>query len=119
MSDFNNVSLIGRLTADPQNRYTQGGTEVSEFSIANNYYSNNKNEVNYFNIAAFGKLAETANKYLTKGKQVLISGALRQERWQDRHTGKTQSKVIIILQSMQMLADVKDSKNENTEEAPF
>ena len=86
MSDFNNVSLIGRLTADPQNRYTQGGTEVSEFSIANNYYSNNKNEVNYFNIAAFGKLAGTANKYLTKGKQVLISGALRQERWQDRHT---------------------------------
>lgn len=127
MADFNNVTLIGRLTADPQNRYTQGGTEVSEFSIANNYYSNNKNEVNYFNITAFGKLAETVNKYLTKGKQVLISGALRQERWQDRHTGKTQSKVIIILSSMQMLTDKKEADNnvsqtnnqEDDEEVPF
>ena len=86
----------------------------------------NANEVNYFNITAFGKLAETANKYLTKGKQVLISGSLRQERWQDRHTGKTQSRVIIILQGMQMLADKKESNNtaennsqEDDEEVPF
>ena len=129
MSDFNNVILIGRLTSDPQRRYTQGGTEVSEFSIANNYYvsTKNANEVNYFNITAFGKLAETANKYLTKGKQVLICGTLRQERWQDRHTGKTQSRVIIILQGMQMLADKKESNNnvsqtnnqEDDEEVPF
>ena len=135
MADHNCVTLIGRLTADPQRKYTQGGMEIAEFSIANNYYVSTKNttEVNYFDIVAFDKLAETANKYLTKGKQVLICGTLRQERWQDKNTNTTKSKVRIIMQSMQMLADTeryllgkKDSNNtaenssqEDDEEVPF
>lgn len=128
MSDFNNVILIGRLTSDPQRKYTQSGMEVTEFSIANNYYISTKNttEVNYFDIVAFDKLAETANKYLTKGKQVCISGTLRQERWQDKNTNTIRSKVRIIMQSMQMLADKKESNNtaennsqEDDEEVPF
>ena len=128
MSDHNIVTLIGRLTADPQRKYTQGGMEIAEFSIANNYYVSTKNtaEVNYFDILAFGKLAETANKYLTKGKRVAIMGTLRQERWQDKNTNTARSKVRIIMQSMQMLADKKDSNNtaenncqEDDEEVPF
>ena len=128
MSDHNIVTLIGRLTADPQRKYTQGGMEIAEFSIANNYYVITKNttEVNYFDIVAFGKLAETVSKYLTKGKQVLICGTLRQERWQDKNTNTTKSKVRIIMQSMQMLADKKDVNNavennsqEDDEEVPF
>ena len=129
MSDHNIVTLIGRLTADPQRKYTQGGMEIAEFSIANNYYVSTKNtaEVNYFDIVAFDKLAETANKYLTKGKQVCISGTLRQERWQDKNTNTTKSKVRIIMQSMQMLADKKEADNnvsqtnnqEDDEEVPF
>ena len=129
MSDHNIVTLIGRLTADPQRKYTQGGMEIAEFSIANNYYISTKNttEVNYFDIVAFDKLAETANKYLIKGKQVLICGTLRQERWQDKNTNTTKSKVRIIMQSMQMLADKKEADNnvsqtnnqEDDEEVPF
>ena len=128
MTDHNGVTLIGRLTSDPQRKYTQSGMEVAEFSIVNNYYISTKNttEVNYFDIVAFDKLAETANKYLTKGKQVLISGTLRQERWQDKNTNTTRSKVRIIMQSMQMLADKKESNNtaennsqEDDEEVPF
>ncbi|OEJ15904.1 single-stranded DNA-binding protein [Brachyspira hampsonii] len=128
MSDHNIVTLIGRLTADPQRKYTQGGMEIAEFSIANNYYVSTKNttEVNYFDIVAFGKLAETVSKYLIKGKQVLICGTLRQERWQDKNTNTTKSKVRIIMQSMQMLADKKDVNNavennsqEDDEEVPF
>ena len=129
MSDHNIVTLIGRLTADPQRKYTQGGMEIAEFSIANNYYVSTKNtaEVNYFDILAFGKLAETVSKYLIKGKQVCISGTLRQERWQDKNTNTTKSKVRIIMQSMQMLADKKEADNnvsqtnnqEDDEEVPF
>ncbi|OEJ17944.1 single-stranded DNA-binding protein, partial [Brachyspira hampsonii] len=113
MADHNIVTLIGRLTADPQRKYTQGGMEIAEFSIANNYYVITKNttEVNYFDIVAFGKLAETVSKYLIKGKQVLICGTLRQERWQDKNTNTTKSKVRIIMQSMQMLADKKEADN--------
>ena len=129
MSDHNIVTLIGRLTTDPQRKYTQGGMEIAEFSIANNYYVSTKNtaEVNYFDIVAFGKLAETVSKYLIKGKQVLICGTLRQERWQDKNTNTTKSKVRIIMQSMQMLADKKEADNnvsqtnnqEDDEEVPF
>lgn len=105
------------------------------FGVANNYYVITKNttEVNYFDIVAFGKLAETVNKYLIKGKQVLtpqagsrLCGTLRQERWQDKNTNTTKSKVRIIMQSMQMLADKKDVNNavennsqEDDEEVPF
>ena len=129
MSDHNNVTLIGRLTVDPQRKYTQSGKEIAEFSIANNYYISTKNttEVNYFDVVAFDKLAETVNKYLIKGKQVLISGMLRQERWQDKNTNSTKSKIRIIMQSMQMLADKKESNDniiQNTsqgddEDVPF
>ena len=113
MSDHNSVILIGRLTVDPQRKYTQSGKEIAEFSIANNYYISTKKtiEVNYFDVVAFDKLAETVNKYLIKGKQVLISGTLRQERWQDKNTNSTKSKIRIIMQSMQMLADKKESNN--------
>ncbi len=105
-SDLNNVTLIGRLTADPVLQYlAQSGMAVASFSIANNYYVANKggDEVNYFEITAFGKQAETVGKYLKKGKQVAVFGALRQERWQDKESGTNRSKVKILMNSMQML----------------
>lgn len=104
-TDLNNIMLIGRLTKDPESKYLPSGSAVVEFSIANNYYMSNKNstEVNYFDVVAFGKMAETVAKYLTKGKQVAISGTLRQDRWQDKDTNAPRSKVRIIMQSMQML----------------
>ena len=104
-TDFNNVTLIGRLTADPVTKYLPSGSAVVEFSIATNYYVSTKDttEVNYFDVVAFGKMAETVGKYLTKGKQVAISGTLRQERWQDKDTNASRSKVRIIMQTMQML----------------
>lgn len=104
-TDLNNVMLIGRLTKDPESKYLPSGMAVVEFSIANNYYMSNKgsNEVNYFDVVAFGKMAETVAKYLTKGKQIAITGTLRQDRWQDKDTNTARSKVRIIMQSMQML----------------
>lgn len=106
-TDFNSVTLIGRLTADPVSKYLPSGSAVVEFSIANNYYVSSKNttEVNYFDVVAFGKMAETVSKYLTKGKQVAVMGTLRQERWQDKDTNTARSKVRIIMQSMQMLGN--------------
>lgn len=104
-TDFNSVTLIGRLTADPVSKYLPSGSAVAEFSIANNYYVSSKNttEVNYFDVVAFGKMAETVSKFLTKGKQIAVMGTLRQERWQDKDTNASRSKVRIIMQSMQML----------------
>jgi len=110
-SDLNSVSLIGRLTADPQLQYlAQSGTAIATFSIASNYYAASKgDEVNYFEVTAFGKQAETINTYLKKGKQIAVYGTLRQERWQDKETGANRSKVKIILKEMQMLGSPQGS----------
>ena len=118
-SDLNNIMLIGRLTKDPESKYLPSGSAVVEFSIANNYYvsSKNSNEVNYFDVVAFGKMAETVAKYLTKGKQVAISGTLRQDRWQDKDTNAPRSKVRIIMQSMQMLGSASGGAVNNMDAA--
>ena len=112
-SDLNNIMLIGRLTKDPESKYLPSGSAVVEFSIANNYYMSSKNstEVNYFDVVAFGKMAETVAKYLTKGKQVAISGTLRQDRWQDKDTNTARSRIRIIMQSMQMLGSAGGGAN--------
>ena len=119
-TDFNSVTLIGRLTADPVSKYLPSGSAVAEFSIANNYYVSTKNatEVNYFDVVAFGKMAETVSKYLTKGKQVAIMGTLRQERWQDKDTNASRSRVRIIMQSMQMLGGSATSAGMDTTYSP-
>lgn len=119
-TDFNSVTLIGRLTADPVSKYLPSGSAVVEFSIANNYYVSSKNttEVNYFEIVAFGKMAETVSKYLTKGKQVAIMGTLRQERWQDKDTNASRSKIRIIMQSMQMLGNSAANAGMDTTYSP-
>ena len=120
MSDVNNVTLIGRLTADPMLKYLPSGSAVVEFSIANNYYvsTKNANEVNYFDVVAFGKTAETISKYLTKGKQIAINGSLRQDRWQDKDTNTTKSRIRIIVNSMQMLGANSQSGGMDTTYTP-
>lgn len=112
-SDLNNVMLIGRLTKDPELKYLPSGMAVVEFSIANNSYMNSQgtNEVNFFDVVAYNKLAEISSKYLTKGKQIAITGTLRQERWQDKDTNATKSRVRIIMQSMQMLGSASGGVN--------
>ena len=120
-SDLNNIMLIGRLTKDPESKYLPSGSAVVEFSIANNYYvsSKNSNEVNYFDVVAFGKMAETVAKYLTKGKQVAISGTLRQDRWQDKDTNTPRSRIRIIMQSMQMLGSASGGGAVNNMDATY
>lgn len=116
-TDINNVTLVGRLTNDPQLKYLPSGSAALEFSIASNYYVVSKatNEVSYFDIVLFGKSAESISKFLVKGKQVAVSGSLRQDRWQDKDGGN-RSKVRIIAQSVQLLSPQQssgDGSNQN------
>lgn len=109
-SDINTVTLVGRLVRDPEQAYLPSGTSVANFSIANNYYNpNQENAVNYFDVAAFGKLADVCAQYLRKGKQVAVCGELRQDRWTDKTTGKTQSRVRVIVSDLQMLGGRDDA----------
>ena len=74
---MNKVVLIGRLTKDPELRYAAGsGTAVTRFTIAVNRQFK-KDETDFINCVAFGKTAETISQYLTKGRQIAVTGSIR------------------------------------------
>lgn len=75
MLKMNNVSLIGRLTRDPDIKYTSNDKAVANMTLAVN--RDNKNEADFIRISAFGKTAEICGKYLSKGRQVGIQGVIR------------------------------------------
>ncbi len=105
MEDVNYVIMIGRLTRDAELKYTNSGLAVSSFSLAVNRRKRSgdswEDEVSFFDLALFGKRAESLNQYLTKGQQVAVEGSLQQDRWEQ--DGKSRSKVRIIANNIQLL----------------
>ncbi|HEY0461411.1 MAG TPA: single-stranded DNA-binding protein [Pyrinomonadaceae bacterium] len=86
---FNKITLIGNLGRDPELRYTPQGTAVCDFSVAVNDRKRDKagewqDVTTWFKITFWGKQAENASKYLTKGRQAYIEGRLQVEEWTDR-----------------------------------
>jgi len=113
---LNMVALIGRLGADPETRYTSSGIPVASFRIAVNEYWTDQNgerkeKTHWFSCVAWKGLAETIEKYLSKGSQVGISGSLQQRTWQNE-MGETRSTVEIVVRNLTML------DNKRREEAP-
>ena len=106
-SDINNVVVIGTLTREPEIKYTPSGTAVATVSIANNqsFVVNNetKTSVNYFTVSAWGQTAINVQKYLHKGSHIVVQGQLKQERWTDKTTGKTVSKIVISANQISFL----------------
>lgn len=105
MKDLNNLTIIGRLTKDAEMRYTAGGMAIASLSIANNRSKKDGDqwvdETSFFSVTVFGKTAENLKQYLTKGKQVAITGSIKQERWEK--DGKQESRVIIIADDIQLI----------------
>lgn len=104
---LNKVLLIGRLGHDPEMRYTPSGKPLTKFRMASDRSwtttdGEKKSETEWFNVVAWGKLAEICNQYLKKGKQVYIEGRLHTRRWQD-DKGTNHSAVEIIAQELIML----------------
>lgn len=108
---LNKVMLIGRLGQEPEMRYTPSGRPLTKLQVAvnRNWKSSDgekKSETEWFNIVAWGKLAEICNQYLSKGQQVYIEGRMHTRQWQD-DDGNNHSSVEVIAQEMLML----DSKS--------
>jgi single-strand DNA-binding protein len=107
MQDTNICLLIGRLTRNAELKYTASGQAVTKFSIAVNRSVKDgdtwKDEANFFDITIWGKQGESlVNKdFLLKGKQVGITGELRQERWEK--DGQNRSKVGVVANHIQLL----------------
>ena len=106
MADINTTTLIGHLTRDEELKYTSGGMAIGNVSLAINRKVKKGqewvDEANYFDVVIFGKQAESLQKFLTKGKQIGVTGFLKQERWTDQN-GANRSRVTIVANDIQLL----------------
>lgn len=111
MANYNRVILMGRLTRDPELRYTGGGTAVCNFSIAVNRRIKKgddwADEASFFDIVAFGKRGEAIAEYLGKGRLIFIEGELQQRRWESQD-GQKRSRVEVLANRFEFV----DSKGE-------
>lgn len=104
--NVNKVIIVGRVTADPQLRQTPGGQSVASFSIATNRVWTGKTggkqeEVEFHNIVAWGRTAEIASQFLTKGSLAYIEGRLRTRSWTDKQN-QTRKATEIICERLQL-----------------
>ncbi|MDQ2746568.1 MAG: single-stranded DNA-binding protein [Acidobacteriota bacterium] len=114
---FNKIILVGNLGRDPELRYTPQGTAVCDFSIATNEKKRDKSGemqdiTTWFRVTTWGKQAENASKYLSKGKSVYIEGRLRMEEYTDRD-GKTRFNLEVNASDMQFLSGGSGGGGEN------
>lgn len=98
-ADLNRVTLVGRLTKDPEVRQTAGGTAVCSIRLAVTSRTNKGGEwtdqSNYFDVTVFGRTAETAAQYLAKGRRLGVDGRLSWREWQAQDGTKRQSVEVI------------------------
>ncbi len=105
---INKVILVGNLGADPETRYTAGGSAVTKIRLATSESWRDKQSgeqqerTEWHRVTFFGRLAEIAGEYLRKGRQVYVEGSLRTNKWQDQN-GQDRYTTEIIADEMQML----------------
>lgn len=105
--DLNRAQLIGRLTRDPELRYTPSGSAVCSFGVATNRSwttdtGEKREEVDFHNIVAWNKLAEICSQYLTKGRRVYVEGRLTTRSWTSQDN-QQKTRTEIVLSDMIML----------------
>src|SRR3954447_11737954 len=108
MASFNKVILAGNLTRDPELRYTPKGTAVAKIGMAMNRVwksetGENKEEVTFVDVEAWGRQAEVIGQYLKKGRPLLVEGRLRLDTWEDKNTHQKVSKLKVVLESFSFL----------------
>jgi len=105
--NLNKIFLIGNLTRDPESRTLPSGQSVSNFGLATNRVwadaetKEKKQQVEFHNVVAFGRLAEICNQYLKKGKLVFIEGRIQTRNWQGQN-GETKYRTEVVVEGIQM-----------------
>lgn len=118
---FNRVVLVGNLTRDIELRYTTAGAAIGNSAIAVtrkfNVNGEKREETCFIDITFFGKQAEIANQYLSKGSKLLVEGRLKFDQWTDNN-GQNRSKHSVIVDKMIML-DTKDKQEAGQNEQAY
>ncbi|HEX8185760.1 MAG TPA: single-stranded DNA-binding protein [Blastocatellia bacterium] len=113
MASFNKIMIVGYLGRDPELRYTPQGTPVCDFSVATTERRKDKSgdaqEVTtWFRVSLFGRQAEVASQYLSKGRQVYVEGQLSQRDWTDKE-GATRTSLEVRGTDIQFLSPMSDN----------
>lgn len=121
MASLNKVMLIGNLGKDPEVRFTASGQAVAGFSLATSEKFKGKTgeweeRTEWHNITLWGKLAEIAGEYLSKGKTIFVEGRLQTRKWQDK-SGNDRYTTEIVGDKMQMLSPKGERRGGETSSA--
>jgi single-strand DNA-binding protein len=113
MADLNKIFLIGRLTHDPELRYTPGQTAVTDLRLATSRQYQGRDgsmqkETLYIDVEVWARQAETCCQYLKTGRQVHVEGYLKLESWEDKQTGQKRSKIKAVADRVQFLDSRRD-----------
>jgi len=112
--------LIGNLTRDIELRYTPSGQAIAKLGLAvsRNWRDKNSGEMRqetmFIDCDVFGRSAEVANQYLSKGKRVLIEGRLKLDQWEDNQTGQKRSKHSVVVENFQFIEPKAEGNNQNS-----
>ncbi len=115
MANLNKVQIIGKVTRDPEVKFTPKGTAVCEISIAVNRWvagkdgERGKEEVTYLNSTVWGKQAEFVGEYVRKGREVYLEGRLEIQTWNDKQTDAKRQKMVIVCENIQPLGPKPES----------
>ncbi len=108
MADLNRVFLMGRLTFDPELRYTPSGSAVTDLRMATSRTwtgkdGDRKEETLYIDVTVWDRQAETCCQYLKKGSGIHVEGSLKMDTWDDKTTGEKRSKIKVQAERVQFL----------------
>jgi single-strand DNA-binding protein len=119
----NKVILVGNLGRDPEVRSTPSGQPVATFSLATNRKwkdrdGNRQEQTEWHNVVCWGRQAEVAGQYLTKGRQIFVEGRLQTRSWEDKQSGEKKYRTEVICDNFQMLGQRGDFE-QGRSSAPF
>lgn len=111
--NLNKVTIAGRLSRDPESKFTPKGTAVCQFAVAINRKWKSeageiKEEVTFLDCEAWGKTAESLAQYHRKGSDIYCEGRMKVDSWDDKETGKKRSKVMVVVESWQFCGGKRD-----------
>ncbi len=111
---MNKVQLIGRLTKDPDLRYTKSNIAVASYTIAINTGYGEKQQTDYINISSWGKSGEFVSNYFKKGQAIALVGILRSNNYEDSNGNKRYT-VEVITEDIEFVGDKKEEKIQQEE----
>jgi single-strand DNA-binding protein len=116
---MNSVNLIGNLVKDVEIRHVSSGMAIGQSTIAINKKIKGIDQTSFIDIKMFDKTAENIAKYFHKGNKIAITGHLQQDKWEDKQTGKTMTKLYVVVDGFDFMQAPKDGNQNTSQSSPL